>query len=320
MVLGVAVPAGASAQAPADPCAAPVTNPVACENTKPGTPESVWGIDGSGDDTIQGYATSISVNKGDPVSFKIKSAAQYTIDIYRLGYYQGNGARLMASNITHSAPQTQPACQVTNGTGLIDCGNWSTSATWTVPSTAVSGLYIAYLKRNDTGGDSQITFVVRDDASHSDVLLQTSDETWQAYNRYGGNSLYNCTVGCPTDAADGYQAAFAVSYNRPFDTAGSSERSWWHSAEYPMIRFLEANGYDISYTSGIDTRDPRQPAQQPQGVRLERPRRVLVARAARRTSRRRATAASTSPSSAATRCSGRRASARARSARAPTGR
>jgi len=253
MALSVVVPAGASAQAPADPCATPVTNPVACENTKPGTPESVWGIDGSGDDTIQGYATSISVNKGDPVSFKIKSAAQYTIDIYRLGYYNGNGARLMAGNVTHSAPQTQPACQVTNGTGLIDCGNWSTSATWTVPSTAVSGLYIAYLKRNDTGGDSQITFIVRDDSSHSDVLLQTSDETWQAYNRYGGNSLYNCTVGCPTDSADGYQAAFAVSYNRPFDTGGSSERSWWRSAEYPMIRFLEANGYDISYTTGIDS-------------------------------------------------------------------
>ena len=73
MVLGVAVPAGASAQAPADPCAAPVTNPVACENTKPGTPESVWGIDGSGDDTIQGFATQISVNTGDTVSFKIKT-------------------------------------------------------------------------------------------------------------------------------------------------------------------------------------------------------------------------------------------------------
>jgi hypothetical protein len=248
-VLGCAAPAGAAA---ADPCAAPV-NPVACENTKPGTPESVWGIDGSGDDTIQGYATSISVNKGDPISFKIKAGAQYTMNIYRLGYYNGDGARLMAGNVTHSAPQTQPACQVTNGTGLIDCGNWSTSATWTVPSTAVSGLYIAYLKRNDTGGDSQITFVVRDDSSHSDVLLQTSDETWQAYNRYGGNSLYNCTVGCPADSADGYQAAFAVSYNRPFDTGGSSERSWWHSAEYPMIRFLEANGYDLSYTSGIDT-------------------------------------------------------------------
>ena len=74
MALGVVVPAGASAQAPANPCTAPVTNPVACENTKAGTPESVWGIDGSGDDTIQGYATAISVNKGDPVSFKIKSA------------------------------------------------------------------------------------------------------------------------------------------------------------------------------------------------------------------------------------------------------
>jgi hypothetical protein len=106
MALGITAPAGASAQSPADPCAAPVTNPVACENTKPGTPESVWGVDHSGDATIQGYATSISVNKGDPISSKIKAAAQYTIDIYRLGYYQGNGARLMASNVAHSTSPT----------------------------------------------------------------------------------------------------------------------------------------------------------------------------------------------------------------------
>ena len=59
-----------------------------------------------------------------------------------------------------------------------------------MPANAVSGVYIAKLTRTDTGGASHIPFVVRNDASHSDLLFQTSDTTWQAYNTYGGNSLY----------------------------------------------------------------------------------------------------------------------------------
>ena len=72
----------------------------------------------------------------------------------------------------------------------IDCGNWAVSGSWAVPANAVSGVYIARLVRTDTGGASHIVFVVRDDASTSDLLFQTSDTTWQAYNDYGGNSLY----------------------------------------------------------------------------------------------------------------------------------
>ena len=81
----------------------------------------------------------------------------------------------------------------------------------------MSGVYIARLVRDDTGGASQIPFVVRDDAASSDVLVRTSDATWQAYNTYGGNSLYSCTVACPPGNPHAYQGAFSVSYNRPFD-------------------------------------------------------------------------------------------------------
>ena len=66
-----------------------------------------------------------------------------------------------------------------------------------MPSTAVSGVYIAHLVRNDGDGDSQIIFVVRDDAGTSKLLLQTSDASWQAYNSYGGNNLYDCVTDCP---------------------------------------------------------------------------------------------------------------------------
>src|ERR1700710_2834134 len=232
-------------------------NPVACENEKAGSAPSAWQVSGSGDSTIQGYATSMSVNVGGTIRFKVKSTASaYHIDIYRLGYYQGNGARLQQANVrpTASLPQTQPACLTTASTGLIDCGNWGVSASGTAPATSVSGVYIARLVRDDNGGASQIPFVVRDDAAHSDMLVRTSDSTWQAYNKYGGNSLYSCTAPCPPGNPDGYKAAFSVSYNRPFDGTITQDngRSYLFYAEYQMIRFIERNGYDASYTSQID--------------------------------------------------------------------
>ncbi|MDR7158574.1 N,N-dimethylformamidase beta subunit family domain-containing protein, partial [Arthrobacter sp. BE255] len=240
----------------AGPCDAPVVSKVACENTQPGSPASEWEVSGAGDATIQGYATSMSVNAGQAISFKVKSTASaYRIDIYRLGYYQGLGARKVAANILPSVPlpQTQPNCATFSATGLIDCGNWAVSASWQVPAAAVSGVYLARLVRTNNGGASVIPFVVRDDAAHSDLLFQTSDATWQAYNSYGGNSLYKCTVACPPGNPLAYKAAFKVSYNRPFNSAADDiGRSWLMYSEYPMIRFMEANGYDVSYMSGLD--------------------------------------------------------------------
>jgi hypothetical protein len=248
--------AGLSASKAAAACA----NPVACENQLPGDPPSDWQVAGAGDSTIQGFATSMSVNVGQTESFKIKTpSTAYHIDILRLGYYGGDGARMIQAGIkpTAALPQTQPACLAQASTGLIDCGNWSVSASWTVPSNAVSGVYIAHLVRDDAqdlGGESQIIFVVRNDASHSDMLLQTSDATWQAYNAYGGNSLYTCTIDCPSGNPLGYKGADAVSYNRPFDGDLSTDSgdSDPYYAEYQLIRFIEENGYDVSYTSESD--------------------------------------------------------------------
>jgi hypothetical protein len=231
----------------ADPCTVPIANPVACENTKAGNPRSEWDVSGSGSSSIQGFATQISVNLGETEQFKVKTPARsYRLDIYRMGYYAGNGARKIAS-ITPSAtlPQTQPNCLSNSTTGLVDCGNWGLSASWAIPSTAVSGVYFARLVRTDgTTGSSHVFFVVRDDSSHSDLLAQTSDTTWQAYNTYGGNSLY---TGSPAGRA------YKVSYNRPFTTRGTGAEDWVYNAEYPMVRFLEGNGYNISYQAGADT-------------------------------------------------------------------
>ncbi|HEV7750722.1 MAG TPA: DUF4082 domain-containing protein [Baekduia sp.] len=252
LLLAVALAAPRAARA--DACTAPVTNQIACENSKTGASSSEWQVDGEGDPSIQGFATAQSVNKGDTVSFKIKSTtSSFHIDIYRLGYYGGSGARLMAGGLTPTGTASQPACTAFSDTGLIDCGNWAVTRSWTVPTDYVSGVYEAHLVRNDGTADSKILFVVRDDASHSDLIVSTSDATWQAYNSYGGNSLYTCTVSCPAGDPQAYKAAFKVSYNRPLDTQDKNPRSsFFTGGEYPMIRFLEANGYNVSYTSSSD--------------------------------------------------------------------
>jgi methionine-rich copper-binding protein CopC len=240
----------APSAAAAGPCTAPVLNKVACENTKPGTPD--WVVSAI-DDSIVGYTSDISYAPGNTVNFKVKTdASAYTVNIYRLGYYGGDGARLVTT-LHRTTRQTQPNCLTPDAaTGLTDCGNWATSMTWTVPSDQVSGLYYAVLDRDDTHGESEIAFVLRDDTSHSDVMFQTSDATWQAYNTYGngsepgnGNSLYSGS----SNGNGG--SAYKVSYNRPI--IGGETENFIFNAEYPMLKFLEANGYDLSYTTDVDT-------------------------------------------------------------------
>ena len=189
------------------------------------------------------------MNPGTTVSFRIATDARlYHLEIYRLGYYGGDGARLVAVvRPSVATPQAQPPCRFDPNSGLFDCGNWNVSASWTVPPDAVSGVYIARLVRDSGGfGASHIVFVVRNDASHSALLFQTSDTTWQAYNTYGGFGSY-------IDTTLGGHQAYYMSYNRPFNTRSVfGGQSWLFNAEYPMIRFLEANGYDLSYTTGLD--------------------------------------------------------------------
>ncbi|MDX2302057.1 MAG: DUF4082 domain-containing protein [Microscillaceae bacterium] len=234
-------------------------NPIVTENQLTGNPASEWDIPGkdAGDLSIQGFATDISYNIGTRAIFKIDTdASAYTVDIYRLGYYQGNGARLVGTGtISATLPQNQPDCIFQASTGLTDCGNWAESAYWDIPANAISGIYIAKIKRTDisTTNFSHIVFIVRNDASTSDLLFQTSDATWQAYNGYGGNSLYTGTVaGFPSGHAP------KVSYNRPFSTrsggaGGGAQEDWVFNSEYPMLRWLERNGYDVTYTTNVDT-------------------------------------------------------------------
>ncbi|ROP36525.1 uncharacterized protein DUF4082 [Saccharothrix texasensis] len=229
-------------------------NAIALENQKPGNPPSEWDLGGPASETIEGFATRMSVNRGTTVDFKIDTASSnYRVDVYRLGYYGGLGARKVAT-VQRNTPSPQPAPGGDPTIGLYDAGNWSVSASWAVPADAVSGVYLAKLVRQDgVAGASHIPFVVRADGTRHDIGFQTSDTTWHAYNGWGGANLYG---GNATAAPDG--RAYKVSYNRPIRTrdrvgAAAAPQDYLLSAEYAAIRWLERNGYDVAYFSGVDT-------------------------------------------------------------------
>lgn len=272
------------------------SNPIVEENRLSGSPSTEWDINGWGDPTIQGFGHDISINRGETIRFKIRTdSTDYRIDIYRMGYYGGLGARLVDTiKPSVSLPQVQPEGIRDADTHLYDCGNWAVSAAWSSPGDATSGIYFARLVRMDPepapgawradhslaeprlrpAADphaygslghgrlkialrepraSHIYFIVRDDEGRSDILFQTADTTWQAYNRYGGHCTYGRLDREQPRQHGGDPRAYKVSYNRPFDTRHYRAVNMVFNGEYPFVRWLESNGYDVSYFTGVDS-------------------------------------------------------------------
>jgi Domain of unknown function (DUF4082) len=224
-------------------------NAIYLENQQPGTTN--WQITNNANFEIQGFAAATSVNKGGSLPIKVAMAdvGNFTVEVYRLGYYGGLGGRLVSTSGA-IASTNQPACTQDTATGLVEC-NWSTSYTITVGNEWLSGLYIAKLIQQGSGKQSSIWFVVRDDSSNSDIVFQSSFNTFQAYNNSGGYSLYSW------NSNDG-QKAVKVSFDRPFiQTAGLW--SWYYDSmlrfERHMVRWLESQSYDVSYITNIDVQD-----------------------------------------------------------------
>jgi hypothetical protein len=263
-----------STNGPAIAAAATAGNPIVTENQKAGVSSAIW--DAPISNQIEGFATDFSVDNGSTVNFKINvsnAGAPYRIEIYRLGYYGGAGATLVTTidNLTGTA-QPNP---IADARGVVDAGNWSVSASWATPADAVSGVYLAKLVRTDNGATNQIPFIVREDearanGSKSDIVLQTSDTTWHAYNGWGGRNgqiagnFYGDLSGTidhppvPDPGGGAQNRAYAVSYNRPFltrDGGGvfAGPQDYLFGADYAAIYWLEKNGYDVSYISGVDT-------------------------------------------------------------------
>ncbi|MEO7003624.1 MAG: N,N-dimethylformamidase beta subunit family domain-containing protein [Ktedonobacterales bacterium] len=223
-------------------------NAIQIENSYPGDP--TWdNFSASLDPTVlSGYSSPISVNHGSTVNFYVTTtSASVTIDIYRMGWYGGTGARHMETLGTYSG-QHQAIPNPDPVIGIVVC-NWQKTASLAVPSTWITGVYLAKLT-DATGDSSFIFFNVRNDGGHEDFVFQTSVTTYQAYNTYGGTSLYNNNT---NNAIFKYPHATKVSFDRPFnpgDGNGAGQFLWY---EYPMLRWAEKNGFDMTYTTDVDT-------------------------------------------------------------------
>lgn len=226
-------------------------NTIESENRKMGT--LAWlPAHPARDHEVEGYASRTSVNRGDTIQFKVSTAdPTFSLQVFRMGWYSGLGARAMTERIELPGVR-QPVPVPEPDTQLIEC-NWSVSYTLAIPDNAedptdwASGVYLVKLISGTSHRDSFMIFVVRDDRRPSDLLLQSPVTTYQAYNNWGGNSLYS-----------GSPVARKVSFDRPYNiTQGNGASKFLNNGgwEYNMLRWLEREGYDVTYCTNIDTHE-----------------------------------------------------------------
>ncbi|MEO5599827.1 MAG: N,N-dimethylformamidase beta subunit family domain-containing protein [Cyclobacteriaceae bacterium] len=206
---------------------------------------------------IEGYCSQASYSTGDSLKIFVSTdpTSLYTVDLFRMGYYDGKGGRLMKSMSPQQGKlQQTPTATKTN---LVECG-WDISYSMVIPEEWTSGVYLGKLTALNDSSQSYVIFILKDDRK-SDVTFQCSDLTWQAYNRWPyWHSMYDEGQN-PWVNTNGARISFDRPYslyinNLPSDfnglTNGAGEFLLW---EFPLAFWLEREGYDVTYISNIDT-------------------------------------------------------------------
>jgi hypothetical protein len=125
--------------------------------------------------------------------------------------------------------------------------DWATTDTLAVDPAWVSGYYLirVLLLDGPQQGRSATTYLVVESPNpDARMLIQVPVNTWQAYNAWGGRSTY--------DFPGLGRHADHVSFDRPYqwDAPGGQGPLTW---ELPFVRFVERQGYDVSYQSDVYT-------------------------------------------------------------------
>jgi hypothetical protein len=241
---------GGSSRSSTSTVPATAANPVQQENSRPGTPG--WAIPAGAGTVVTGYSSETSVAPGQ--SFNLHVAAppgsRYRVLVYRLGWYRGVGGRLImcvpGCRSSQAAIAQPPPTTPDAVTGLFRAP-WRVTDRVDIPPDAASGYYEAKLEvvgGTYAGAVGSVPMIVRQSpaAPASAVLVQVPVNTWEAYNRWGGKSLYQ--FGTSMHAVE-------VSFDRPFD-----QQEFYNQVtelELPWVRFLERNGIDVSYQTDVDT-------------------------------------------------------------------
>jgi len=215
---------------------------VASENARPGHDFRI----APGWSDIEGYADRASAQCGESVTIKVSTtASSYRVDAYRMGWYGGAGARLVWQS-GRLAGQVQPS-YVVHSAGRTVVAPWRPSLVLKITGGWPPGEYLLRLTAS-TGKARFIPLTVRDDASTAAIALQVPVMTWQAYNNWGGYSLYHG----PADAAA--TRAVTVSFDRPYIADGLSEfgDGQFLVFDQPLVAFAESKGVDLTYFTDVD--------------------------------------------------------------------
>jgi hypothetical protein len=232
----------------------PTSKAIIAENAKPGHLWWVTTPQSAGD--IEGYASQVSAIVGDTLTLHVSTrASSFHVEAYRMGYYGGIGGRLVWQS-AEVAGLRQPPPTLTPFTNTIEC-QWPASLAVTVDGTWPPGAYLLKLV-GATGEQQFIPLCVRDDTSRAAVVIQQSVTTWQAYNRWGGYSLYygnrNQALSFTHNPSGGTYAdrARVVSFDRPYDHDWASGAADFVGNELPVIYQAEQLGLDVTYWTDTD--------------------------------------------------------------------
>lgn len=230
---------------------------VATENQAPGTgawrlPGPAINFGGAAWGRVSGFPARETIGAGQQQAIYVSApgAGDIGIRIFRIGYYGGTGGREVLRSDRLPVPR-QPPCAHVSATGLTAC-RWQASLTFRIPAALPSGVYIVKLSART--GASDCLFVVTDRGG-TPLLAQLPTATYEAYNGWGGNSLYPGGAG-PVRVTGSTQGV-AVSLQRPYDSITGAGQ--FFARDVAMIRFLERYGYPVAYTTseGVDG-DPAQ--------------------------------------------------------------
>jgi sugar lactone lactonase YvrE len=194
-------------------------------------------------DELAGYTSAASAAPGESVELRVNVDAEQDVsfELFRIGDYQGHGARRIATGGPRRVA-VQPPCPPDAQTGLVEC-RWASAFKVELGADWVTGYYLFKLT-SAAGFQSYVPLIVREGADRTPILIQASVNTWQAYNHWGGTSLYR-----NTDASSAFKGSRAtrVSFDRPYEATAPL-----FFKELPLVRWLEHRGYDASYTTNTD--------------------------------------------------------------------
>jgi hypothetical protein len=199
--------------------------------------------------TMEGYTSSTSVNIGETFSVFVSTVLPtYSAKVYRMGFYQGLGARLIETVIKlKGGVRTTPP---PDKYGTVDCA-WPVSFRITTGQNYPPGQYLIRLEAA-SGEYSFVPFLVRDDSSTSTFVYMSSVTTWQAYNTWDGFSLYRGADQLGTGGFNNAVRAVRVSFNRPYDRNFANGAADFIGNEFPLLFLAEKLSLDLTYITDVD--------------------------------------------------------------------